>query len=60
MIDHDYIEARVREATRMRDEAIGEMFRSAWHGLHELTNTLTARITHAVSAQLRAHHLLHH
>lgn len=54
--DNSYLEARIREAHRMRDEAIHQMFSAAWQQLRNVTG----RIAHAVAAQFRSHHLLHH
>lgn len=63
MYDHTYIEDRIREARRMRDQAIGDMFVSAGRRINDFTTEVSHRISHAIHAiadQLRSHHLLHH
>ncbi|PTD95760.1 RSP_7527 family protein [Pseudothauera lacus] len=59
-MDHEHIDIdideRIRAAHRLRDAAVAEFFTVLWRTLR----TLPARTVHAVSVQLRAHHLLHH
>ncbi|WP_169262214.1 hypothetical protein [Aromatoleum diolicum] len=54
--DYTFYQGRIREAQRLRDEALGELLAAGW------TNTkhLVVRAYHAVLGLLHSHHPVHH
>ena len=54
--DYRYYQAKIREAERLRSEAIGDALASVWSGAAQLV----ARAYHALLAALRPQHPVHH
>ncbi|WP_168735332.1 hypothetical protein [Pseudothauera rhizosphaerae] len=56
MDDYIFVQYRIREARRLRDEALGDAIAAAWHAMGRIIR----RAAHTLAAQLRSHHLLPH
>jgi len=54
--DYAYYRARIREAERLRSQALGDLLADGWAGMKKLA----IRAYHAVVALARPHHPLHH